>query len=253
MGLIGVGVEYLRFFSFKQLISDGLTLLIPLLLVILLALAVLLPFAQYVNNILLIAKNKIESLETKKINILNGLILIIILLMIYYCFYIIKTFVNINDPLTYLIVFLSVFYLPFFYFSGQIIKFIEDNFIEFNLRYFDYLKQPFYATKVISLYCFFYFVIKGVFWLNVYSFPDNFINIEHLNSRIANEYGIDKNKYEISYMNDNYIFIEAVLLDDIQIKKLRDNDEKYQKRSLCINLRNYLRLIKSNIIENKKS
>jgi len=224
LGLASLGFEYLRFFSLQQLISDGLTLLFPLFGVMFFVVIFIIISIKGNQEFLRKEKKRIKNIQRKKrfIRFLRMLFFNIILVSIlsYYVF----SFINKNVGLSTII---PLFYIPLVYLLNSNLDFIDNNFKKETkrIKFYTIIYIPMVLILITSLLMFVMNLIINIINLNNYSVPSNLMNIEYVKENIYEDYGLKENQYEIAYMNDTYIFVEAILLNEDEIKKLKKQEK----------------------------
>jgi hypothetical protein len=68
------------------------------------------------------------------------------------------------------------------------------------------------------------FMLKVIFSLGGYYIPDNLENLSKVESQIFEDYKLGPEDFNISYMNDSYIFIEYTKLSQKKVDSLKENN-----------------------------
>lgn len=233
--LANIGVAYIRFFSITQLVSDGIILLGAL------SLMTLLVFSTFRGG-----KLFSKAIKDWKINFINIPILLALHIASIYLLgsvivkgflFLISTFkMNIDgDTLMAIFVFLAPLNFILQESSRKLDDILKDFYeqklrplqnrvcqILINLGKWVYEKYVFFVHIVVVFSIFFWviFVFKLLSLVGGYSIPNNLINLSKVDELLMVDYNLKPEAFDISYMNDSYIFIEYTVLSQKEIDEL---------------------------------
>ncbi|WP_203258786.1 hypothetical protein [Hyunsoonleella ulvae] len=221
LSLLKLGANYIRFFSLSQLISDGITLLLPL------AMIFGILYFLYRGSFKFFKDYNPERSD----KIFNRIFLSIIFILSL-CFLIwfsslsilykigkIDKFPSVNSAFLF-----YVFIIPAIIFNYNSEYFIL-KFLNLKHKLIEYILLITMFVRFWAGICYFFLLLYLISFLSDYSIPKNLININNIEKSIKIDYGYEPENYEVSYMNDNYVFIEYFKISKEERKKLVDEDK----------------------------
>jgi len=234
--LVKIGIPYVRFFSVTQLISDGLLLLIML------PILIIIPFFTYLLGILAVDAIRNMNVKSRFYTITIPIYILSLSLLLYidtiYLNYVRLVFSTTIDVVFEAFAF--IFILPaimLFISTGNIIDkkissrlTVKKNNIHTRIKkllYFLIKRAEFIyvfissAVIVGSGFVVILIFVRIISSLGDFFIPENLNNISNIGKIIKNQYNLEPEDVEISYLNDTYIFIKHIEIEKDSIAKLK--------------------------------
>lgn len=252
--LLGLGYEYVRFFSISQLVADGLVM------IVLIPIGLIFPIICYhiAKSLRLeILKEKIEPSFSKQLIFLLVSITIQLYLIYYYLEYIESFFEN--KPSLFIQVIAFVLTIPLiqncFLVGERVLERIKNYTSVFNeiktikvkiwINILNLVRGV--LAIIIGLTGAFSSILVVVAFIAImsslgnYFVSDNLANIKNIEETMNKSYNLKPEEYSIKYFNDSYIFIEHITVSKEEEKILRQNDKNIPSEIIILKFDNLFR------------
>jgi hypothetical protein len=233
--LISININYIRFFSASQLISDGLLILISLVFIL------ILPVGSYwVAN--LFTKDLLKIIPKRKdliivsIFFLVSLVSLLYITILYIILYLGSIFkFPISSAIELRVFILIPCLIIIFYRTGKAIRNYLKKIIRNNkenkrsikiesvkglFRFIDTFSGILLLNSIITGIIIY---VKVIFSLADGSLPSDLVNRGNIDRILIEEYNVSKENYEVVYFNDTYIFVEHYTVSKSEVEELNQN------------------------------
>lgn len=200
--LIQIDIQLVRFFSITQLISDGLLILITVFAFIFIPFVIYTSHGKY--NSIVDAKKADKFNDKENVYLAASIFLFSVLAIFFYKFY-----YKFED--TFALYFFAVYIMLFdvYLFSAYKV-FIKKDSIPYNLINYKLTSKKKWL-KYLTYFAIFSFTLLILRIIDIKTsstFSNNLKNTQNIERILKDKYGIEK--YEISFFNDKFIFVESL-------------------------------------------